>query len=66
LEELLTLLSERFGIEPDKLQDILQTAIGWLKDHPQQLASLLGNVQGIEGLDDLGDVGNLVGKLFNR
>lgn len=63
-EQLIKLLSDRFGLDEASAEQAIATVMDFVKDNPEQLTSLLA---GEDGKLDLGDVGALdVGALKER
>lgn len=58
-EQLVALLGEKTGLEPDKANQVIATVIGFLKDNPEKLTELMGG-------GDFEDVAGKIGKLFGR
>ena len=56
-EQLVALLGEKTGLDPDKAGQVVDTVIGFLKDNPDKLSELMGDHEGITGK---------IGKLFGR
>ena len=58
-QELINLLQERAGLDPDKATQVVNVILGFIKQNPEQLTGLLGG-GGLEGAAEG------LGKLFGR
>jgi len=68
-DQLIKLLSERVGIDEATAGKAVDTVMGFLKDNPQEITSLLGDIRGEDGKLDMSDVGQLkdrLGGLFGK
>lgn len=45
-EQLVSLLVSKVGLDQEKAEQAIDTVLGFLKEHPEQAASLLGKLPG--------------------
>ncbi len=62
MDEFVQMLTERAGIDQATAEKVINAVVGFIKEHPEKLTSLLGD----SPLGDLGDIGGSLGKLFGR
>ena len=58
-DELVALLGDRVGLDEAKTSQVVDTILGFLKEHPEKITSLLGD-------DPAEMVTDTIGKLFGR
>ena len=58
-EQLVALLGEKTGLDPDKASQVVDTVLNFIKENPEKLAEYLGG-------GDLGEITGRIGKLFGR
>lgn len=62
MDKIIEIVAERAGISPEIAAKAVDAVVGFLKENPEQITALLGNVGG----GDLGEVAGKLGKLFGR
>lgn len=65
-EQLIKLLADRVGLDDATAEKVVNTVVGYLKENPQQITSLLGGEDGKLGLDDVSELKDRLGGLFGK
>jgi hypothetical protein len=63
-EQLIKLLSDRFGLDEATAEQAIATVMDFVKDNPEQLTSLLAGEEGQLNLGDVGALKERLGGLF--
>ncbi len=68
-DKIIEMVASKAGISADQASSAVDTVLGFLKEHPDQISSLTGvsqeNMLG-DAKEKLGEIGGKVGKLFKR
>ena len=68
-DKIVEMVASKVGISPEQASSAVDAVLGYLKENPEQISSLVGVSQD-NMLDDakekLGGIGGKVGKLFKR